>query len=221
MEPIVNKHKLHWSDKKFFISVATGLFFLTLSLFVNYWAGTYATRTASNAVTDILLDNLPVINTDFIFSNGAIIFVLFMVILVASEPKRIPFILKSTALFVLIRSVFVTMTHIGPSPEQIILRADSDDVIRYVAFGGDLFFSGHTGLPFLMALMFWGNRKLRFAFLFASVVAGVGVILGHLHYTIDVFAAFFITYGIFHIARRFFKKDYKTFIHGLGGGKII
>ena len=31
--------------------------------------------------------------------------------------------------------------------------------------------------------------------------------MGHLHYSIDIFAAFFITYAIYHIAVQIFKKE--------------
>jgi membrane-associated phospholipid phosphatase len=104
------------------------------------------------------------------------------------------------------------MTHLGPSPDHIATDLEG---LRYVSSGADLFFSGHTGLPFLMSLLFWENKKLRYIFLFCSVAAAVAVILGHLHYTIDVFSAFFITYGVFHISQRIFKRDYSLFRHGL------
>lgn len=74
--------------------------------------------------------------------------------------------------------------------------------------GNDLFFSGHTALPFLMALIFWQNVKLRWAFILLSLFFGSAALLGHLHYSIDVFAAFFITYGIFHIALKIFPDEY-------------
>ena len=82
----------------------------------------------------------------------------------------------------------------------------------------DLFFSGHVGLPFLVALIFWRYTYLRYYFLLFALIASVTVLLGHLHYSIDVFSAFFITYGIFEIAKRFFKKEYRLYIkewHGI------
>jgi hypothetical protein len=39
--------------------------------------------------------------------------------------------------------------------------------------------------------------------------------LAHLHYSIDVLSAFFITYTISHIACVFFKKDLLLFRNGL------
>lgn len=38
------------------------------------------------------------------------------------------------------------------------------------------------------------------------------VLLGHLHYSIDVFAAFFIVYVIFIIAKRVFKGEYEMLL---------
>ena len=75
--------------------------------------------------------------------------------------------------------------------------------------GNDLFFSGHVGLTFLVALLFWDTPVLRYIYLSMSIVFAVVVLLGHLHYSIDVFAAYFITYTIFVIARNIFKSDYE------------
>jgi len=178
----------------------------------------YSSKEVGSATTDILLQNLPVINTDIIFSEGALLFVFFVAILLVLQPKRIPFILKSVALFICIRSVFVIMTHLAPPLGHISTDLGN---LRYVSSGADLFFSGHTGLPFLMALMFWENKYLRYIFLFCSIVAAGAVILGHLHYTIDVFSAFFITHGIYLISKSVFQKDYKFFKLGLQTNESI
>lgn len=212
MKSLNAKHKMLWSDKSFTLSAIIGLLLFTSSLFINYSAIKYAALKAGNSVTDILLENLPVVNTDIIFSEGALLFVIVIAILLVLEPKTIPFTLKSVALFIFTRSVFVSMTHLGPIPDRIIIDLDS---FRYISSGADLFFSGHTGLPFLMALLFWDNKYLRLVFIIFSIVAATAVILGHLHYTIDVFSAFFITYGIYHLARKAFTKDCKLFSHGV------
>jgi hypothetical protein len=188
------------------------LFFFFASLVANYNAIKYATREAGKVSTDILLKNLPVINTDIIFSEGALLFVIFITFLLIIKPKTIPFTLKSLALFIFIRSAFVIMTHLGPIPERITTDLGN---LRYISSGADLFFSGHTGVPFLMALLFWEDQRLRILFLCCSVIGAIAVILGHLHYTIDVFSAFFITHGIYYMARKFFPKDLEIFTHVL------
>ncbi len=216
MEKIINDHKAFWLRGEFLFSVLAGFLFFIASLLINYAAGSYATRSASNAVTDIILDNIPVIDTGIVFVEGSLLFVLLVAGIFIKEPWRMPFILKTAAFFILIRSFFIILTHIGPMPDQIPI--DTDSLIRMITFGGDLFFSGHTGLPFLFALAFWDNKILRTVFLAASIIAGVSVLLGHLHYSIDVFAAFFITYSIFAAAKKLFAFDYDIFLRGLPAG---
>lgn len=220
MKSLIVKHRVLWRNKPFAISAMIGLLFFVGSLFVNYGAVVYSTEEVGNATTDILLDNLPVVNSDIIFSEGALLFVIFIAVLLILKPKAIPFTLKSVALFICIRSVFVIMTHLGLPSSGITTDLGSFGYTSSGA-GADLFFSGHTGLPFLMALMFWENKYLRQIFLFCSIVAVATVILGHLHYTIDVFSAFFITYGIYHISQKFFRKDYELFTYDLRSDESI
>ncbi len=216
MNRLLEKHKFQWSQKSFLFSALSGFLLLTASLTLNYTAGNYARRMASNSVTDIILDNLPVVDVEMIFIYGAILFGLFLTIILLKEPRQIPFIIKSIALFVFIRAVFISLTHIGFIPEQPSLTANI--VLRNLMFGADYFFSGHTGLPFLMALSYWSNKRLRNIFFATSFIFGASALLGHYHYSIDVFAAFFISYGIFHIARWLFAKDYRLFLHSLHQG---
>ncbi|MFA6338988.1 MAG: phosphatase PAP2-related protein [Candidatus Paceibacterota bacterium] len=213
MKTLTKKYKLYLSNKSFMLSSFLGLVFILISLVINYYAGTYASESASSPVQDIILSNTPVFNMNTIFIYGPLILWFYVTLLCVHEPKRIPFILKSIALFVIIRSVFLTMTHIGPYPDQIALNPES--WINNFTFGADLFFSAHTGLPFLLALIFEKNKILKIFFIANAVFFGAVVLLGHLHYTIDVFAAFFITYSIHHIAEKFFEKDRKMFYEGV------
>ncbi len=213
MNHTIEKHKFHWSQKSFLLSVLSGFLLLAGSLIINYAAGNYANKMASNGVTDIILDNVPIIDVDGIFVYGAILFGLFIVLVLIKEPKQIPFIVKSIALFVFVRSIFISLTHIGPIIQQ--LPPDPNIFYRNLVFGADYFFSGHTGLPFLMALSYWGNKHLRNIFFAVSIIFGASALLGHYHYSIDVFAAFFISYSIFHIARWLFSNEYKLFLYDL------
>lgn len=201
-----------WTNRFFVISTVASLLFFAGSLFVNYGAMIYSAERAGNATTDILLQNLPVIDTDIVFTEGAMLFIVFLVVLFLVQPKTIPFSLKSIALFIVVRAIFVSMTHLAPYPDHIVSDIAT---FRYFSAGADLFFSGHTGLPFLLSLIFWENKHLRIFFIISSIIAAVAVILGHLHYTIDVFSAYFISFGIYHIALKLFKKDRELFVHGL------
>jgi membrane-associated phospholipid phosphatase len=209
MAELFKKHKSLWREKSFRIEVFIGLLLLVISLFVTYGANYYASIRVSNPVTDILLDNLPVVNVDFEFNEGPFLFSALILVLILYEPRRIPFVLKSVALFIIVRSFFVMMTHIAPPVEKSFL--DSTHYLFKLSSGDDLFFSIHTGLPFLMAIIFWENKFLKYFFFAATVAGGVIVLLGHLHYSIDVFSSLFIAYGVYHIAKRLFHKDFRIF----------
>lgn len=209
---MLKKHKIYFTNKDFLLSSLTSIALLAVSFVINFYAGIYATKEASNSVTDIVLSNIRPFDVDAFFVYGPIVFYIFILILCFLKPERIPFVGKSIALFILIRSIFITLTHIGPFMTQVPIDSA---IINKFSFGGDLFFSGHTGLPFLMALLFWENLRLRVLFIVSSVFFGVVVLMGHIHYSIDVLSAFFITYTIFHMAEFLFKKEHKLFHQGL------
>ena len=211
MKNLNRKYKTYFTQKSFIISVLIGILFLLASFVINFYAGTYATENASSPVQDIILSNIPVFDVDATFIYGPLFLWLFVAIILLYEPKKIPFVLKSVALFILVRSIFITLTHIGPFPDQIIVSADPSKWVSKFTFGGDLFFSAHTGLPFLMSLIFWDNKYFKWIFFATAVFFGIIVLLGHMHYTIDVLSAFFITYTIYHIALALFKKDKEHF----------
>ena len=210
-----------FGTKSFNKSILIGIILLTVALIINYYAATYAFERASSAVADIVLSNIPVYDVDWIFVFGPIVFGIWIAAISFAHPKTLPFTLKSIALFVIIRSAFITLTHIGPFPDHIVIDGNSAAFLHLISnstnffllsTGADLFFSGHTGLPFMLALIFWRHRLTRAFCLAMSVFFGVIVLLGHLHYSIDVASAFFISYTIFVIANNFFKEDRERFL---------
>lgn len=62
-----------------------------------------------------------------------------------------------------------------------------------------------------MALVFWNDKLLRYAFLAWSAYMSVVVLLGHYHYSIDVASAYFITYTVYVLCERFFPKAFAIF----------
>jgi membrane-associated phospholipid phosphatase len=206
---LIEKHRSLWTQKVFLAEVALGLVFLSLGLTATYYANFYTTIHASNSVTDIILDNIPVVNVNIIFTEGAVIFVSLLALLLIIEPRRIPFTLKAIALFILTRSIFMMLTHLAPPLHQSYI--DTSSLLSKISSGDDLFFSAHTGLPFLMALCFWRDKWLRYIFLAMTLIGGGSVLLGHLHYSIDVFSALFISFGVCSAAKWMFIKDYQLF----------
>jgi membrane-associated phospholipid phosphatase len=206
-EEILPAYKEIW-DKKYLKTLVISLFFLAISMFFAYFSNIYAKEKASNYVTDILLDNLPVLHVGYIFVYGAILLIIFVIALAFYKPKIAPFVANCAAFFYIIRAIAVMLTHIGPAPD----RLNIDGFAMHSFFSGaDLFFSGHTGMPFLLALIFWKDKTLRYLFLGISVLMAISVLLGHLHYSIDVYSAYFITYTIYCLCLKFFQKSLSYF----------
>lgn len=182
--------------------------------FAGFWlqpkAVEFATKHASNAVDDIILSNIPTYDVSWFFVYGMFALIAVITVQCLLHPNRIPFTLYAIALFIAIRCVFVSLTHLGIPLEQA--SGNFSPGIEKTFFGGDLFFSGHTGAPFLMALIYWHDPKLRYFFLLWSVFFGAVVLAGHFHYSIDVLSAFFITFGIYQIALWLMPRERAWFL---------
>jgi PAP2 superfamily C-terminal len=206
MKAIYSQYKNSLSDRKFIYSLIASLFFLGAAFIVNYYADHFATIRASKSVTDLILDNIPTFDVDLLYVWGGFMLVAIIAFSIVTKPKYLIFSIKSIALFIIIRSLFTMLTHIGQPLDQLVIQPTSIYGVWFF-FSNDLFFSGHTGLPFLMALIFWQNKFYRNLYLLLSIFLAAIVLMGHYHYSIDVFAAYFITYGIYKISVKLFDKD--------------
>jgi len=210
MRSIFAEHKGFWTGRNR-KSLYVGFLLLALAIFVQVRGGIYAQSKSlrSSAVPDIFLDNLPTVNLDLVVVQGALFAWVIGVLLLIRYPKYLLFGTKATALFIIIRATFLNLTNIGVYPRQAVFDyALGSGLYDLVNFDGNFFFSGHTGMPILMALVFWEKKNIRYFFLLASALFGISALLAHVHYSIDVFAAPFITYGIFKIAEWLFSSDY-------------
>lgn len=186
---------------------------LALSLFAEYIATmyeiVYLARPTSVFVGDLILDNIPVIDLSLLIIDGAVIFIVLLSVFLYMRPRYVPFTVKALALFILTRAFFTSLTHMGIYPESITPGVGIfDSLYVYLNLQSGFFFSGHTGMPFLLAVIFWRERNTRAFFLFLSFVSGVAVLFAHVHYSIDVLAAPFMAFGIYHLAARFFPRDH-------------
>ncbi len=128
-----------------------------------------------------------------------------------SEPKQLMIAFQAYVVLSAFRFAAILLVPLDP-PDSII--ALKDPFTEYFganeALTKDLFFSGHTSLAylyFLTARMRW----LRKVFLACTVLIGCCVLIQHVHYTIDVLVAPFVTYGslamVRHLQRRLGVTD--------------
>ena len=190
-------------------SLITGSIMLFVAIGYLSVASSYSIRVAGSFVGDIVLDNTPVFNLNTIIIEGALFGLLGIVILLLSKPHYLPFTLKAMAIFIAVRAFMISATHLGIYPNQLV-PGDGffDQIYKALDLQAGYFFSAHTGLPFLLALIFWDEHFWRYVFLVMTLIFGSAVLLAHVHYSIDVFAAPFMIYSIFKLSQYLFKEDY-------------
>lgn len=185
------------------------LIFLSLLVFIiaaflDYFSGVYTTTSAKTVyVPDLILDHIGPVDLSFIYIWGYIFFFLTLLLYpIFFHIRSLHIVISQFSLLVMLRAVFVLLTHLHTPQDAII--ANFPGVFEKLSFQNDMFFSGHTAIPFLGFLMF--KDKIRYMFLFGSILMGTVVLLMHIHYSIDVFGAFFITYGSYKIANLLIRK---------------
>lgn len=215
MSNFFTKHKIHWGERRFVLSFIGGVIFFGVALMINSYANHYATLTGKTPVPDIILSNIRVFDVDPAVVYGPLLILILVTSILLSRPNAIPFTIKTIALFIIIRAFFISFTHIGQFEPQLAVSADP--FLRFLGGEGTggLFFSGHTGMPLILGLIFWNDKRLRYLFLSLSVILGSVMLMAHLHYTIDVAGAFFITPTIFNLSKKLFKQDYLFLTQGL------
>lgn len=205
-----NKFLYHWkillSDNTFKVSLYVGVILITSAYVVDFVATVYNDSQSYISVGDLILDEIPTLNLEISFTWGMyiILFLLFFYPIVF-RPEIVPFALKTYALLMFIRAGFILLTNIGP-PEGFYYDGVEvgGNVIADLFFRNDLFFSGHTAYPFIGFLIF-RDSWMKWVFLAGSILEGFTVLLMHIHYSIDVFAAFFIAYGTYRLSHAIFK----------------
>jgi len=202
MKNKINEWKKEIVDHKKYIYLS--LLFLIIAIVLDYFAGMYVSSTQGVVAPDLILDHVPTLDLDFIFIYGDILIISLIILYpLFFKIKVFHKAIIQFSLLVMVRAIFTTFTHLKTPASA--LKFHIPYLISFIFFRNDLFFSGHTAVPFLGFLLF-KNKKIKYFFLIASIIMGFVVLLMHVHYTIDVFGAFFITYGVFKFGEWFFRK---------------
>ena len=112
MKVFVSLYKAFFADKKIVALTFFAFLLLILSVIINFYAGSYASIHQSNYVTDIILSNTKALDVDMLFVYATFVSFAAMILYCLKNPFQLPYIVKSIALFVLIRCLFIVLTHI-------------------------------------------------------------------------------------------------------------
>ncbi len=153
---------------------------------------------------DFVLDAIPAMNVSvptFVIIWSMVLLVFYRIY---QNPRLFLVIAYGFILMCLCRVLTISILPLNPPPGLIMLK----DPIANIAYGGngifitkDLFYSGHTGNMFLFFLCLQAKWDKIFA-LTAALLVGILVLVQHIHYTIDVLAAFVFTYFIYLAAKK-------------------
>lgn len=204
----LQQHRKLWVHPDFVSSAFFGSLVLICGFLSTLAAQMLLSRSvaAIGASPDLLLDLLPVTSVENFLVWGVPLLIGIIGTLFLLYPERIPFCLKCIGLLFLIRSFFVLLTPMGMRTDQAILSPNG--FLQHLAYGSnDFFFSGHTALPMLIALVYWDKRSARLLLLALSACFGLAVLLAHTHYSVDVFAVPFIVPSIFGLSKYLFAQD--------------
>ncbi|MEW6510318.1 MAG: phosphatase PAP2-related protein [Bacteroidota bacterium] len=123
------------------------------------------------------------------------------ILLMLRNPRRLLMAFQSYGVLALFRMAAMYCTPLDPPPGMIVLK---DPFVELFGpgepFTRDLFFSGHTSTLFLLFLLADG-RTLKGMYLLGTIAVAAGVVVQHVHYTVDVLAAPFVAYGSYRLVR--------------------
>lgn len=117
------------------------------------------------------------------------------------DPERFLIGIKTYTLIVFTRMTAMYLLPLEPPEDMIALH---DPFVEFFAgaqsiLTKDLFYSGHTATMFCFFLIA-SKKSYKTVFLIFTVLMGSGVILQHVHYTVDVYAAPFFVYASYKLA---------------------
>jgi len=177
--------------------IALSLVCITVGLVFDYVCGMYVHMMKGVKVPDLILDLFPAVDVSFLFIYGYVSLILGMFIYpLVFRLRMLHVVALQFSLLLIVRSVFMIFTHLETPAGAISVNYPW--FFRGLYFENDMFFSGHTAMTFLGFYLFRRSR-LRYVFLVGSIVMGIVVLAMHVHYSVDVLAAFFMTYGSYRI----------------------
>lgn len=217
MKLYFSKFSHHWkvllSDHVFKVSFYLSFCLITLAYVVDYLAAFYKDSQVYVSVGDLLLDHIPTLNMEFSFTwIMYLLTALIFIYPIFFKPEITPFVIKTYAFLLYIRSGCILLTSVGP-PHGFFFDTFKigKDVFADILFRNDLFFSGHTAFPFL-AFLIYKDSKIRWVFLAGSILEAITVLGMHVHYSIDVVAAFFIAFGTYSFCKKIFHPLNQRFV---------
>ena len=193
-----------WQNKSFRNKTFVALVLVAIILLMLPSFFAFIEQREGMVLQDFVLERLPAMDVSiptFIIIWSVVLLVFYRIY---QNPSIFLVVAYGFILMCLARVLTISLLPLNPPPGLITLK----DPIANIAYGGkgifitkDLFYSGHTGNMFLFFLCLQAKWDKIIA-LAASFMVGILVIVQHIHYSVDVIAAFIFTYFIYLGAKK-------------------
>ena len=193
-----------WQHKRFRYKTIIALLLVAIILILLPTFFAFIEKREGMVLQDFVLDAIPAIDVSiptFVVIWSVVLLVFYRIY---QNPRLFLVIAYGFILMCILRVLTISLLPLHPPPGLIVLK----DPIANIAYGGngifitkDLFYSGHTGNMFLFFLCL-EHKWDKIIALTASFLVGILVMVQHIHYSIDVFAAFLFTYFIYLGAKK-------------------
>jgi len=193
-----------WSNRKFRrITIAGSVILLGILIFFPFFFAMIELREGT-LLNDRLLLLIP--PNDVSIATFTVIWSMTLLLWVRCVQDPWIFVLFLFCFVILCISRMLTILIIPLNPPVGLIPLK--DPLSSIFYGGtdkfiqkDLFYSGHTSIQFLMFLTLKRKTDKILAF-FSTLAIGTLVLVQHVHYTVDVIAAFVFTYIIYRIGKK-------------------
>ncbi|MHB1686462.1 MAG: phosphatase PAP2-related protein [Ignavibacteriaceae bacterium] len=160
-------------------------------------------------LADPLLKTFQPVNLTWLIFALIYLSLFFTIAFIIKHPQKLLFAIQAYSLMLAFRIIAMYLLPLNPPARMILLN---DPFVQFFGTGQaltkDLFFSGHTATLFLFFLL--ADKKLfKYLLLAFTVTVAVAVILQHVHYSIDVFAAPFFAYAAYRVIRLMHLGQFK------------
>ena len=200
--------KKAWSNSRFKKQIISGSILLIIVLIIFSSFLSKIEQRDGHAINDWLLNRIPSI--DLSIPVFAIIWSSTLLLIWQASKNPAIFLTYLWAFIFLMISRMITIYLVPLDPPQNLVPL-LDPLINKTFYDGvfitkDLFYSGHTASVLLMSFCLKGKTDKKLS-LIAAICIGLMVLLQHIHYTIDVIAVPFFTYGVYYLSKKFVEKS--------------
>ena len=185
-----------------------GFIVLCAGLGLNVASQTYLHNYISEGKTlpmlsDLILDNIPVLNVALIYDIVALIPIIIALLFIFQKNNynRIPFFLLLVGIFYIMRGIFIVLTPFGNPP----MFNGSDPLFHgFANYELGVYPSGHAGFVFLLLLLV-KDSVLRWIIGICLIIVICSLFLAHGHYSIDILSGIFFSYAIYSYGEKHFS----------------